>query len=660
MDAKAADNSSTGRQRYYRQLIEMRLLPETAAEIREELDASEEAASKQNIEETKSLLALLQDHLVRPYTYDNAPAPEAPKSRVYSDAVAEIFRTETDLREKIREKSLTFPRAERGDFYISVSDKYFSLGNVQSGFDSLAEAEAQLKCDDVEPRIRISRRYLLRNEAWRAASCLANSFLTDTALFTPLQRRAMQHALEKGEGGRGEHGHALLLKALESTPPATLRHRILLEVGTTRERTPGQGSTMKLAKFCQAHNMHFVTVDMDPDNSLEARKSFDAEAMSFEAVTDRGESYLSNWNGRLDYVFLDAYDFDHGKHSELRQGRYEKFLGSRIDESECHEMHLKCAIALVDCLSPDGLICIDDTWRDAAGNWTAKGTLAVPYLLDNGFQIIREAQNAILLSRHKAGATFVKDNSQITLRRLILDVDHQYKLENSDHTEGWRHEEASLFYEHLKSDLDPQFCFDLASGQSALPLILASRFSDVPVMSIEFDQRVNSFLRHNAKSNGLESISVLPSEEYLEKNSEDLENAAVFKLIESINGCDRFYGRIGSRAPIEIFLEKLRDKFLQSQDWLLRFEFSPMRLVSQGIDPTEVISSLIRDYAVSEFPDRYGYRDRLRSFHIKGLVSNESSTEFVEYCRAKERNDLGTVDLLLSHPCGLLGTAGKK
>jgi hypothetical protein len=102
-------------------------------------------------------------------------------------------------------------------------------------------------------------------------------------------------------------------------------------------------------------------------------------------------------------VFLDAYDFDHGKHSELRQSRYTKFLGARIDEQACHQMHLDCAQTLATRLWAHGVVCVDDTWLDD-GRWTAKGTLAMPFLLGQGFRLVEARNRAALLVRNAAAA----------------------------------------------------------------------------------------------------------------------------------------------------------------------------------------------------------------------------------------------------------------
>ncbi len=211
-------------------------------------------------------------------------------------------------------------------------------------------------------------------------------------------------ALHQAAGQRSEHGHDLLLSVLGQKIAAykasvAPRKPVLVEIGTTREDVPGQGSTRKITLFCKQHGIGFVTVDMDPHNSLLAREMFHEMGLShFQAITMKGEDYLRQHQGVLDFVFLDAYDFDHGNHSEIRQSRYEQFLGARIDELQCHQMHLDCAESVLDKLTPNGLVCVDDTWLDN-GKWTAKGTLAVPFLLANGFTLLEARNRAALLGK---------------------------------------------------------------------------------------------------------------------------------------------------------------------------------------------------------------------------------------------------------------------
>jgi hypothetical protein len=177
---------------------------------------------------------------------------------------------------------------------------------------------------------------------------------------------------------------------------AGARRLVLIEIGSTRENVPGQGSTRKLASYCKSKGIQFITVDMDPHNAHAASRTFASLDAKFEAVAMKGEDYLRRRDGPIDFLFLDAYDFDHGMHSDLRQSRYQKFLGARIDEASCHQMHLECAESAVRLMAPGGLVCIDDTWQED-GQWTAKGTLAMPFLLERGFELIEARNRAALL-----------------------------------------------------------------------------------------------------------------------------------------------------------------------------------------------------------------------------------------------------------------------
>lgn len=229
----------------------------------------------------------------------------------------------------------------------------------------------------------------------------------------PLDPRTAQAVAQSYESIRtlqekkSEHGHDLLLDWLAhnlSKLQTTASKRVVIEIGTTREDVPGQGSTAKIANFCLKHGLDFITVDMDPHNSHMAEVFFARNDMPFAAITEKGEEYLRQYKGRMDFVFLDAYDFDHGKHSELRQSRYERFLGNRIDERACHQMHLDCAESVLQKLAPDGVVCIDDTWLDEGERWTAKGTLAMPYLLEKGYILLEARNRAALLKPPAATA----------------------------------------------------------------------------------------------------------------------------------------------------------------------------------------------------------------------------------------------------------------
>ena len=190
------------------------------------------------------------------------------------------------------------------------------------------------------------------------------------------------------------HGHALVERLLPGIAARVSRGTVI-EVGTTREKVPGQGSTVLLAAMAAKLGLPFVTVDMDPANTEQAKADL-APFPGAQAVTGKGEEYLAAFTKPVIAAYLDAFDIQHGKHSAYREARYRRFLGVEISNEAASEMHLACAEALVRRLVPGGLIVIDDTWLES-GEYAGKGSSAVPALLRRGFTIVDQTETAIAL-----------------------------------------------------------------------------------------------------------------------------------------------------------------------------------------------------------------------------------------------------------------------
>ncbi len=303
--------------------------------------------------------------------------------------------------ERLDQHLAGLPPAEGALLLCGCAAHYASAGQAIHGLGLMAEATDLIPEGDRPLRLLAAEIYLRLKKPGEAIALLVADARSGPCRLTGAERTLLDTTLVALAPTQvAEHGHSLLVDRLETVPPTPLaRRRVLIEIGTTRERVPGQGSTEKLAQLCATLGLDFITVDMDSRNTAMARRMFRRLGLPFRAVTAKGEDFLAEWQGPIDYCFLDAYDFDHGNHSELRQSRYESFLGSRISDAQCHKMHLDCALSLVERLAPDGMICFDDTWTDAQGAWTAKGTTAMPYLLAHGFQVITARNRAALLVR---------------------------------------------------------------------------------------------------------------------------------------------------------------------------------------------------------------------------------------------------------------------
>ena len=272
----------------------------------------------------------------------------------------------------------------RGVSFLNNARYFLSSGNNENSYKKLIELSMKLNSEDlaIDFQMELNSEYGLFSEK------------INKKMFEKYKK--MRSISEKSI----QHGHGLLIDYIEENiENESSKSRVLVEIGTTRENIPGQGSTLQLAELCKRKNIKFITVDMDGHNTRWINFISKKLNLNVIAITKKGEDFLRDDIKEFDFIFLDAYDFDHGGHSELRQTRYEQNLGSKIDEKACHLMHLDCAKSIMLKLKKDGVVCVDDTWKDEKGKWIAKGALAVPYFLKNNFKIIKEKNNAILLKR---------------------------------------------------------------------------------------------------------------------------------------------------------------------------------------------------------------------------------------------------------------------
>jgi len=193
----------------------------------------------------------------------------------------------------------------------------------------------------------------------------------------------------------GIHGHKLLLDYLVSQK--NLKLGLLVEIGSTREDIQGQGSTKEFAEFTKRHGIKFISVDMDELQTKKAQDAFKNIGGECLAINAKGEDFIRTYPGDISAIYLDAFDYDHGNHSQERKERYSQILNLSITNANSAQMHLECAKSIVDRGEVE-IIAIDDTWRNM-GMYLGKGAKAVPFLLSNSYSIVSKSNMALILKR---------------------------------------------------------------------------------------------------------------------------------------------------------------------------------------------------------------------------------------------------------------------
>ena len=191
------------------------------------------------------------------------------------------------------------------------------------------------------------------------------------------------------------HGHNLFLYLVKKNKNISFIN--FLEIGSTREEVYGQGSTEKIAKFCEENKINFISVDVDKKNVKRLEKKLN-NYKYFKPICDRGESFLQKTNHKFDCIYLDAFDIEKSVKNDFRDRFYLNEYGSSITNKKSELIHLEIVKKLEKKLNDKSIIVFDDTFINKK-SFLGKGGKAIPYLLSLGFKIVAKNSNSVALER---------------------------------------------------------------------------------------------------------------------------------------------------------------------------------------------------------------------------------------------------------------------
>lgn len=163
---------------------------------------------------------------------------------------------------------------------------------------------------------------------------------------------------------------------------------VILEVGVERD-SEGTGSTTFLADVGPL----VYVIDADPEQ-------FKRACMIPNVVPFLGlaEDVLRTWSAPIGFAWLDGHDwpYEHapaGMWDAQEREYHERHQAYSREASRAS--HLTVAQLIASHVVPGGLVVLDDTWAlpsvldpTPGPGWNGKGGAAVPYLLDNGFEVL--------------------------------------------------------------------------------------------------------------------------------------------------------------------------------------------------------------------------------------------------------------------------------
>jgi hypothetical protein len=177
---------------------------------------------------------------------------------------------------------------------------------------------------------------------------------------------------------------------------------VILEIGSDR----WEGSTAYLAAMAHLYKSHLHTVDVNLDTARRLKQllAYPLDACyTFHEST--GESLTSMWavatgGKNIRVLYLDNFDWDWevGTNGDMiaEQKEWYRRQGMEMSNINSQVSHLTQMINLMPWINARSIIAIDDTYL-YNGVFIGKGGAVVPYLLTQGFKVIKIHDNGVIL-----------------------------------------------------------------------------------------------------------------------------------------------------------------------------------------------------------------------------------------------------------------------
>ena len=240
------------------------------------------------------------------------------------------------------------------------------------------------------------------------------------------------------------------------------------------------------------------------------------------------------------------------------------------------------------------------------------------------------------------------------------------------------HEEyVSPVYDAIAQCLDPRFVIDVGANYGFTGLIFAKRFPGAKVVLVEPSPRLCGFIKRNFEANGVSNYEVIQAvcgeldgiaRSFCLNPVSSQDNRVIgldgWKSVQvPTTTLDRIIadaytsGGVFIKIDTQGFEERVfagAAKFLsEHNNWLIKTEFAPNWLESQGTDPLEFLRFLIAKFVVVEAPARSRYKGNSLDRLFSEPLTRDEAEAFVSYVTNLSDHGLGWCDLLVRPKAGV-------
>lgn len=265
------------------------------------------------------------------------------------------------------------------------------------------------------------------------------------------------------------------------------------------------------------------------------------------------------------------------------------------------------------------------------------------------------------------------DIRRVAFEELKIQYDSTDRSTEAYLQRPWFEEFSTNFYEDVGRHLAPDLLVDVGANYGVASVFMKNAMPNRKLISIEADPNLISFINMNLTDNGFSNFEVLNAiagatddasatfhlnpagsqDSRVKSAGEDWEPVSVQQLrldnvIQAHASTGGVFLKIDTQGFEENVFAGLNEFLVGSNKWLIKTEFAPAWLESQGTDPVKFLKNIVSRHTVCEFPARYSFGMDYRELLRKKSLENGDVDGFIQYVIELNRHNRGWVDLLVA------------
>ncbi|CAA6812780.1 MAG: Teichoic acid export ATP-binding protein TagH (EC [uncultured Sulfurovum sp.] len=268
-------------------------------------------------------------------------------------------------------------------------------------------------------------------------------------------------------------------------------------------------------------------------------------------------------------------------------------------------------------------------------------------------------------------------NKDILINDVSLTVN---SLDKSALTYGGKtsYEELnSELYSDIQKYFNPSVIFDIGANYGFTSIVFAKAFPKAEIVLVEASSDLCNYINKNLSCNINNTYTLhnaICAENFDEKRKfslnpsgsqdnrvvaendrwgqEVIPTISLDKLFEMYHS-DFYFIKIDTQGYEENVFHGGENYLVKNNNWLIKTEFAPYWLRSQGTNPHEFLKELISKYNVVELPMRNKFKNDSLNDILRNTIQLEEVDMFISYIIGHNQNDRGWCDLMV-YPKGIV------